>query len=252
MGVRVGDYRGLRFIGHGGNVMGASAYALTLPEQDLDVAVVFNHAANAEAWAWRTVDAVQGVTGDEPHEATLPLAEGAMFYNADSGRLYRIGRAAAPAALRFQDGPLMPLQQTAVGECVLPTPTGFHRYSVADDALLAIEGGVPRRYTRLAPCEADASGALGDAEGGYWSDDAAAHGDLVCSSGAIRLLCRGLHGENQFDLSPVARDLFSVRHALMPFAAVLRLVRAQGRVVGFEITTARTRRLTFRKTGASA
>ena len=264
-GLQVREHRGVRAWGHGGALIGARAQVMTLPDHALDVVVLANSTTAAEPLAWAVAEAVLG--GDvlasvppAPSAADHPALLGTWRSEA-TGRVYTFRNDDGELRLSALGGPAAPLASEAAQPDGLlpfsaPAPVGRVRFAYRQNHLVVHGGGRAIDFARVngtAALDALAS----EAAGSYACDDVGARLTLRRDElvGEWLVETRGPHGRSV--LRPVCAIgpdmLATAKLDLFPFPAVLALVRdGAGRVSGLEVTTARTRRLPFRRVESPA
>jgi len=156
-GLFVGEYRGLRFVDHGGSWGGYRAQLLRFPEQHFSVACLCNLAnANPEKRARQVADVFLGSemkgakpTTESKREArekkeTLPLATEALT---DYSGQFGSDELLATYTIAVQDGKLM-LQDIQDGDGFMRSPQHLILRAVAEDTFAVDEEGLQFRFKR--------------------------------------------------------------------------------------------------------
>ena len=255
MGLEVGTLRSRRYFRHGGNDLGASAYAMHLPDDHVSVVALCNgRELDAFTLARQTLEPFLPPPTATPGSATATVPSGALpsaaelrsyagiYYNPSTlatrvvelreGRLYWVrGGGATPlepvAARRFR----FPPGQPAELEFPARRPGGPQEMRV-------ISGGGITPYQQAEPFAAP--GGLLPYTGAYSSEELGVTLWVTEKEGRLEI---GTAGSWRFQVQPIFRDAFAI-----PEAVVLRFTRdARGRISGFVADLARSRGITFRK-----
>ena len=253
-GLELGTSRGLRFVGHGGNDPGASAYVMRFIDRGLSVTVLCNTSEFDAFLLARQTAALflpsalntQATTAAVPAPAiTLPASQlqryAGIYFNpltmatrtveVRNGQLAWVRGSATPleatAPNRFRFPPGQP------AELLFPPVRGQQEMHL-------LSGGTTTIYYKARPFVVSRSG-MKEYAGRFTSDEAdvtltiEAAGDSAISFSTL--------GSWRFRAEPVFRDAFAV-----PEAAILRFTRnANGIVDGMVVDMSRSRNLRFRK-----
>ncbi|MEM7728490.1 MAG: serine hydrolase domain-containing protein [Pseudomonadota bacterium] len=220
--------------GHGGNVMGASSFAVAARDTALDVAVIANNAALPVAQLGR--DLLTALGGpDLPSPKIVNPSATQCFVSPEHGGWLEVGDGAAS----LYGGPFVNLD-----EDTLRAPTTLARILPDGEPVWETAG---LRFA-LEPTQAK-EWPLDDLVGlRFRSDPADTDLSILPDGNGFRLDSRGGWSRNRFAVRGVARDVMIARHGEMPFTFVLHLRRDdQGVPVGLDYASPRTWRLPFER-----
>jgi len=253
MGLEFGSVQRARYLGHGGNAMGESAYAMRFVERALAVAVLCN---GREIDAFTLARQVAGLflppaPVARPVETAPVVAVSAiqlrrlagLYYNAATiatrtvqekdGRLYWV-----------RGGPGTPLDAVAPNR--FRFPPGQPAELLFPDSvpgqpreMQVLSGGTVTSYRRATPFASTTR--LGDYAGRYRSDEVDVTLTVTPVDSGIVISTPGAW---RFRAAPLFRDAFAI-----PEAAVFEFVRRGkgGGVSGLVVDMARSRRMAFRR-----
>lgn len=262
LGLQIDEYRGARIIGHGGGVMGAVSYIATLPDHNLDVVVLANTITSSKKHVHGIVDALLGEALDP-----VPPPPATEAYKALLGKYHCRVRG---TLIEFEDvdgvlglselgEPAVPLSSVSTETGKLPffhaTPVGDTQFEAdltkAVDELTVYDAGQKVQYTRLIGPPPAAEEVVAEAGGAYRCEDIETTVTLRLADGRLVLHADGPFSRNLLLMDPVAPDMLSAKHALMPFAAAFTIIRENGAVSALEYSTGRTWRLRFERTACA-
>jgi CubicO group peptidase (beta-lactamase class C family) len=252
LGLVVGDFRGVREVGHSGATAGYRAYLARYPREELAVALLCNAGdANSTTLAREVAAGFLGgrLRAPEPAVAVSPerLARHAGLYrDSASGDLLRIVLRDGTLRIGFGDD----------GAELTPLAGGRFRVGAGPDELRwePAETGVPARVRVLdgrgrpvvysaVTAASPAANALSAYAGAYDSPELGVTYTVRMAAG--RLALQLAPGE-PVPLEPADEDAFRSRGAGGP--VLLRFTRdGAGRVNGFDLTTGRVHRLRFER-----
>ncbi|MGA0603266.1 serine hydrolase [Caulobacter sp. KR2-114] len=258
LGLMLEDYRGLRTIQHAGGVMGGTAQMLSFPDDGLDVMVIANGARGADVvrLAQQVADVVlEGRLGPETPKVAAedfkPLIgdywspDSRMIYSLlDHGGELKLGVAKSPNGLpldRQPDGGL----GTPPGAGAL----GAIRLRPVEGGLEVSFGGERMVHERLDPRDGDAELFAAAAAGRYRGDDADAWAEITAADGGLTLSLSDGHGHTIAPLVVLSpRVAFSKPGGMMSASRMTISLDIGGDPApGFQLNTARTRGLAFRR-----
>jgi len=258
LGLLAGRYRGLDTLHHSGGVAGGSAQMLLLPNDGLDVFIMANGAREASPvrLAEQVVDIVlAGRVG--PETPKIPAQDYKSWlgdwWSGETGMVYSLidqeGSLALATAMAKVGGLLEPRGD---GRLIEPAG-GLGEVEVTpgpgDDALTIRFGPGSAGYERLRPTAADVAAFAAAAVGTYFSHDADATATIEAGGEALTIrTCDGL-GEVTAPLIPLSASVAYSKPAslLAQFRSTISLDLGNGRASGFQLCTARTRHLAFRR-----
>lgn len=255
LGLQIRDYRGQRLWGHGGNVLGASALALALPDQGLAIALLANGPAPLEALATQVIDRLLGgalaPVADDPVDAQ-DLHAGLYVDPGPSGLVLELGALDDSLGVGMFGSALLRPRRADESTVSLATPIDELRLAPRALPLACQAAGVARGLQRVVPFgPSDALGAAERLAGRYVSAELRTTLVLAIEGDGLVARCHGPHGWNVLQLRAAAPGLLLARHALMPFAAAFHVREQGGRVQGLDYASPRTWRLPFVREGAS-
>lgn len=253
MGLEFGSVRGARYVGHGGNALGESAYAMRFVDRGLTVAVLCNgREIDAFTFARQTAALFIPTTplpdvprlDDSQPTVAVSVAQlrqyAGLYYNAATlatrtveergGRLYWVRGAATPldavAPNRFRFPPGQPAEL-------------FFPDSVRGQSreMQVLSGGTVTSYRKAVPFSITAQ--LDDYVGQYRSDEIDVTLTVTAGDSAIVISTPGSWAHSA---TPLFEDAFA-----LPEAAVFQFTRRGSAVVGLVVDMSRTRQVSFRK-----
>ena len=257
-------YRGVEIIHHAGAVIGGTCQMLTVPQQQLDIILMFNRTDGpAPALALRVVDAV---LGEKLQPATPPLpAKGreallGRWYAVASHRLLGVVAQPVPeqepalalaiqdqvgGLLREVDGGLL-MSCSAHGAIELRLPA-----AAAPEALDIIDSGHVERYVRLPEARPPAIELAPQLVGRYRQADLGLELSVILEQDKLYLDLHPRCGTTRFELLPYSADVLGCTLLTswpMPLpaqmlGAVMSIERREGKVAGLWLNTWRTRNL---------
>lgn len=249
-GLRVGTYKGLREVGHGGATAGYRAFLTRFPDERVSVALLCNVTnVNAEALAHQTADVF--LTRTVPASDPRPTVRLAPERLAALSGLYRNQRNQEPLRLEVSEGTLRMgerMQLIAVSDSAFAMAGSKDRleFTLDDRArptgmrLLADDGDV----VEFEPVAAASPSAdqLREYEGQFHSDEADATYTAVVANGALELRLRP---HVVLRLAPAYDDAFTT-----PSGRLVRFMRgASGEVDQMSFGMGRVRDLRFTRMG---
>jgi CubicO group peptidase (beta-lactamase class C family) len=247
LGLAVGTYRGARLVGHGGADAGYRSYVGRFPAHGVAIAIACNAAtANTGALSQGVADAVLGHVLAKPDstrgESGITVAESELRRRAG---VYIQPTTLQVIELTLRDGKLIG------GRTSGPTlvPAGENRFRVGGSEIVfgaeekagfvmhPPNGARPMPFERREPVEYSAA-ALAAYAGEYFSQDLNASYRVVVRDSGLALVT----GTNDpVNARPLFADTFQASGNLIQF------LRKGSRVIGFEVTNGRMRRVGFEK-----
>ncbi|MBO9688827.1 MAG: beta-lactamase family protein [Mitsuaria chitosanitabida] len=288
LGLMKHDYRGVEVIHHAGGVVGGSCQMITVPAHQLDIIIINNGGAMAPTEAaYKVIDTLLGEDGTAvlaparvpPQAERFKPMIGRRYHAPASG--FSFGFVETEGKLQISvlhsqglplrevgDELLLAFEDVAVGPLTLKT-ADLATEGTAPASLTLSEAGNAERFELLpeqAPALKDVgaalvgrylAGDLGDAQAEILFEpvERTAGQDAKDSKdGERRLLLRidGRFGGNELALEAFSADVFGWKatHPLLPLTGLMSVRRRDGRVVGFEVDTTRTRHMAFDRVDA--
>jgi D-aminopeptidase len=260
LGLMVGHYRGLDLVQHSGGVSGGSAQMLLLPNDGLDVFIMANGAREASPvrLAEQVVDIVLAdrvgpETPKIPAEDYKPWL--GDWWSPETRMVYSLidqeGSLALATAMNGIGGPL---ELRGDGR-LIESAGGIGEVEVAlgaDDAMTIRFGPGSCPYERLVATATDVAAFRAAAVGSYFSHDADATATIEASDGGLTIRISDGLGEMPAPLIPLSARVAYLRPTslLAQFRSTISLDLQNGRASGFQLCTARTRNLAFRRSGS--
>jgi CubicO group peptidase (beta-lactamase class C family) len=258
LGLMLGSYRGLRTLHHPGSVVGGSCQMLTLPERELDIAIMTNGAL---------VDPVglaDTLAGCVLHEEELPPAAScaqANRFQCIVGKTYRSttsgftvtfheneGKMAAavfnnaPIGMSEEGGNLcLPFEKIAAGPLLFRTlDVGVNAEAPAE--IVMEDAGATEKLVRLTAEVAPIDASL---VGRYEIPELNAVAQVRVGDARLELHIQGRFGQTMLELRPMGLDTFgsSCSQSDFPPRGTVEVVRDSGTVVALRVWTMRTRGL---------
>lgn len=254
-------YRGVEIVHHAGAVLGAQSQMISVPSHGLDIIAMVNGApVSPGALALKVIELLLGdalaAPEARPLASAFPALPGQRYHAPSTGCLLGFADVAGKLAMSWQAGEAKPMNQGDgklwLGLQDLPTNDLVLDASDIDpqrapDALVLHEGGQPRRFERLPETAPDAVSLAEQLCGDYTSPDLDATAQMVLVDGKLQLTVQGRHGQHVCVLTPLSADvmtLASVDPVLAQLGkSVLNVKRKEGRVVGLQFATTRSRNI---------
>jgi D-aminopeptidase len=246
LGLRIGDYRGVRTLHHAGGVIGGSSQMLKVVDHDLDVIIMTNRdGVDPPGLANGVIDACVPGLAPEPEPPTAAPVTG-VFYSPRSGRAIGLIDKEGAQLVDFYPEKTLTRRQSDGALWVRSNPAVGATVRLADDGqeIAFEEFGQTKRLQRVTlPDAPDLTGIVG-------LFVCPAIGTLAEASvgedGSATLAMTGLFGSVDYRLTPLATGLWSCEAG--GFGVPLGgLVEVDSE--GFRFSTLRTRRLRFDKRG---
>jgi len=257
LGLMLGQYRGLDILHHSGGVAGGTAQMLLLPNHGVDVFIMANGAREAQPvrLAQQVVDIVLADrVGPEtpkisPEDYKPWLGD---WWSPETGMVYSLMEQEGSLALATaMSGVGTPLEAQGDGRLVQPA-SGLGEVGVTlgpGDALTIAFGGRSAAYQRLSATAADGAVFGAAAVGTYFSHDADATATITADGDALSIRISDGLGELPAPLIPLSPNVAYAKPVslLAQYRFAISLDRENGRATGFQLCTARTRNLVFRR-----
>lgn len=251
-GLRVGTYRDVREVSHGGATAGYRAFLARFPDQRLSIAVLCNvTTVDAERVVHQVADVfLEGLAPAAPAAVPAPVSSAQASLRTHAG-LYRDPATDGIVRLVWEKDQLR--YGRAAGEPLVPARQGTFRLGdggvevafepdgTGTPARLVVHGAdnPPRVYVRVAEA-APAVEQLAEYAGAYVSDELDVTYSVFVRAG--RLLVR-LRWRDPVALRPAYADAFE-----NPEGHIVRFTRdGTGRVDGFNVNAGRVRHLRFER-----
>jgi CubicO group peptidase (beta-lactamase class C family) len=260
-------YKGVEVLQHGGSLMGVGSQMLTVPAHALDIVIISNGAmVNPVQMAWQIVDTLLAgqLVGDT---AALAASQGfehlfGRRYHAPSGMTVGFGDVGGQLGLSLLNSPPAPIlrdrgavigfrmEEAGMGPleiqraALAPGPDG-----AAPTELVVSEAGNAERFSLLPavpPSTADAGKPL---PGHYRADDLRADASIAFEGDSLVLRIEAPDGRRAATLEAWSDTVFGfvAIDPMVPSRHVLTLESTRGRLTGFRLSSARARRLLFRR-----
>jgi len=254
-------YRGVEIVHHAGAVLGAQSQMISVPSHGLDIIAMVNGApVSPAALALKVIELLLGdalaAPEARPLASAFPALPGQRYHAPSTGCLLGFADVAGKLAMSWQAGEARPMNQGDgklwLGLQDLPTNDLVLDASDIDpqrapDALVLHEGGQPRRFERLPETAPDAASLADQLCGDYTSPDLDATAHMALVDGKLLLTVQGRHGQHVCVLTPLSADvmtLASVDPVLAQLGkSILNVKRKDGRVVGLQFATTRSRNI---------
>lgn len=266
LGLIVDEYRGVPVVHHGGAVTGGSCQMITAPDQALDIIIIANGAAvdqmpvNVDALGYQVIDAVLGdeVLGPRPEAPSAAPFNGLLgrYHCRESGMVlgledvdgklgFSILTSPGMPLDRTEEGLVSPFAKTVVGHFVVHADPDGVEHPV--EALEISDSGNRELYHRL-PSEGPPAAQLAEelAGGGFYAHDIDGRAHFRLNGERLELTIQGPFGRSVWVLEPMSDDVLGFAYkGRIPWRGVLNLIRKDGKVTGFSLTSRRTRNLRF-------
>lgn len=261
LGLELDTYRGAKLIRHSGGVVGGTSHLVTVPEYALDLFVVTNgSAAMVTDLGSQIMDTILGKELGRKTEG--PVVERyrhllGQYHCSRTGMLLGLVEFNGSIALSLVGGPPVPLYATAGGLAAsfLKSMAGdwlIHHAGGSDksgEALVVSDCGHQDTYRRVEE-KATPEASFGDLERCFYSPELKARARFRLASGQAALRIHGPFGFSEWEVRTITPDLFLAVNRIFPvWTAAINLRRDDQGVVGFEMSSKRTRELAFHRIG---
>jgi CubicO group peptidase (beta-lactamase class C family) len=248
LGLMVSDHRGVQVLHHAGGVNGGVCMCLTAPALGLDVIIISNRGDTpVQPLGFKVIDAcVEGL-------AEIPDAGAGAVEKAPVGAYY-CPETAAPLEIRVDHGqPSVKLHGAQVPVRVEESGRLVSTLPVIDFSVTPQEGGglavalrgVTDIFHPAPAASGDPAAEAAAIAGVYRCDEVEGEAVLRVVAGAPQLVMSGPYGRDRYALSRFMPLIWTSRLGDTGFGGVLAF-RADGdRIVGFDLSTARTTRLPY-------
>lgn len=248
-GLRVGEYRGLRFVDHGGAWAGYRSQFLRFPSAHVSIAVLANSGTfDPDSKALAVADLVLAdklapvvqapkqppapVTPAAVPPAAATLATFAGTYRSDGGRAFDV--TLTDGALHLQLAPEQSFALVATADARFatvdaPVQIGVQFLDGGKVMQMEVADQPPRRFARIVPW-APSAAELAEYAGDYHSDELETIYRVRVAIG---------YQEDVMRLTPTVRDEFALG------GGVADVERSEGKVGGFRVNVGRVRGIVF-------
>lgn len=255
-GLRVGEYRGLRFVDHGGAWAGYRSQFVRFPSEHVSIAVLANSGTfDPDSKALAVADLVLGAkltpitkapeappvpaAAATPPPSAATLAAFAGTYRSESGRVFEV--TLTDGALHLQLAPEQSFALAATAEARFttvgaPVQIGVQFLDGGKAMQMEVADQKPRRFARLAvwaPTDAE----MAEYAGEYHSVELEVTYRVAVVDGALRVAIG--YQDDVLRLAPTLRDEFALG------GGVARIERADGKITGFRVDVGRVRGIVF-------
>jgi hypothetical protein len=256
LGLMADRHRGLPVVHHSGGVIGGTAQMLTFPEHGVEIVILANGGrdANVVELADKAADIVLADrVGPETPKIPADEFKGALgdYWSPETHAVYSLADEKGSLTLALAKGLVgAPLQRGEDGWLICPGG-GIGEIRVRPDGEdLEVRFGLGKHlYRRLTPAGGDAEAFAAAAAGRYYSEDADTTAVIAQEGEALTLDLSDGYGRVVAPLNPLSPLVaFSTpKGQMMVFRTTITLDLAGGRAIGFDLNTARTRNLAFRR-----
>lgn len=257
LGLITKPWRGVRLIHHAGTMPGVTAQFLTIPEEELDVVILFNRSGPAVDLSQKIVATLLEGQLEEPPPPPVAASYESLLgqYVAPStGVLFGLADVDGKLALSQFGGPPVPLEARPSGADHWPFGTDVG----SGDMLFRPHGGATHgdiEYLdrsgwhvaqRVTGAPMSAAEVVQAAPGRYRSDCAAATLHFVVANGALEVVISGEYGVGHYQAASVGPDLVRLWAPGLAPGVLIRLEREAARVARVVVSTPRTCATVFR------
>jgi hypothetical protein len=244
----VSDHHGVQVLHHAGGVMGGVCMCMTVEALGLDVIIIANRGDTpVQPLGFQVIDAcVDGL-------AEVPTADAGAVAAAPVGA-YFCAETAAPLEIKLDDGKpsvklhgqQIPVRVDEVGALVCTLPViDFAVTRQPGGALAVYARGVTDIFQPAAEADEDANAEAARLAGVYRCDEMESVAELRVVDGEPRLTMSGPYGRDRFALTRFAPLIWTSSLGETGFGGVLAFKAEAGRIVGFDLSTARTTKLPY-------
>jgi D-aminopeptidase len=252
LGLMTSEHRGLSVLHHSGGVFGGVCMCLTVPELELDVILIANRGdAPVQPLGFQVIDAcVEGLP--KPRKAKAGAIPAGLLWCDETASPLDVAEEDGQVVAKLWDTKL-PMRRDGDGRIV-------GALSLVDLVVVAVDGdpdavtadfrGSRDLYRRLAPGTDDPLAEATRLAGTYRCDEAEATATVLFSDDQVSLRMDGAYGRDTYSLQRLSPLKWISRLGQTGYGGVLEFAAEKaGKITGFAVTTARTRRLPFERLG---
>ena len=267
LGLITKPWRGLRLIHHAGTLPGVTAQFLTIPEEELDVVVLFNRPGPAVDLSQKIVAILLEDRIEEPPPAPVATSYPTLlgqYVSPDTGILFGLSDLEGKLALSQFGGSPVPLEARPAGADRWPFGidagsgdmlfrpahglSGPHPHSTNGDIEYCDRSGW-HLARRINGAPMSAAEVMQAAPARYRSDCAAATLRFVAKDAALEVVIAGEFGVGHYPAVSVGPDLARFWSPGLAPGVLIRLEREAGVVERVIVSTPRTRATVFQRVG---
>jgi D-aminopeptidase len=259
LGLIVKPWRGLRLIHHAGTLPGVTANFLTVPEEELDVVVLFNRPGPAVDLSQKIVASLLGGRLEEAPAAPLAGSYESLlgqYVAPETGVLFGLADVDGKLALSQFGGPPVPLEvrPPAAGHLPFGADVGSgdmlfrSRPQLTGGDIEYLDRSGWHLARRIAGGPMSAAEVVQAAPESYRSDCAGASLRFVAKNGELEVVMSGEYGVGHYAAASVGPDLVRFWAPGLAPGVLVRFEREVGVVERVVVSTPRTRGTVFRCT----
>jgi hypothetical protein len=258
LGLITKPWRGVRTVQHAGTFPGVTAQFLTVPDEELDVVILFNRPAPAVDLSQKIMAIMLEGHLQEPTPAPATASYPSLLGNymaPDTGLLFGLADKGGQLALSQFGGSPVPLETRPASADHLPFATDVGsgdmlfrqppHASTGDIEYLDRSGWHVAERIDGEPLSATA--VVQAAPDNYYSDCAAAMLHFLASEAGLEVVMTGEYGVGHYQAVSVGPDLVRFWAPGLAPGMLIRLKRDSGRVERVVVSTPRTRATVFER-----
>ncbi|WP_300379784.1 serine hydrolase [Henriciella sp.] len=248
-GVIEQDWRGVRLVHHAGGMPGANSILAMLPDEGIDVAILFNRPASAMTYAFDVLEIILGdrleATSDTPLTEDFEDLLG-TYWAPESGFMFALCDLGGQLGLSFFGDSAFPLESWHGDPDALPfwadagaSQIRFRQNDVSG-ALDYFDGRSWLQTERLEPSTPDPERIVALTPGRFHSVAADAQLELKVKAGRLVVEIEGSAGLSRYDAEALTENLVRFWPPLFPAGKLARIIRHDGAVEAIAVSTPRT------------
>lgn len=262
LGLMVGTYRGKNVVQHSGVMLGGTAQFMMFPEEKLDIVILVNGAPGAHPA--RLSEKVADIVLDGQLAMPIPrvLAEQyadwiGHWWSEKEGMLYSLSDMGGDLKLTMAGQVGMPLyhegQNTLVSPVVITGKVALSLMGSSEQQIMKVRsGGRTASFLRLVEGQSDLAVLFAEAAiGSYYSAEAASLAIIANDDTGLNVHIQDDLGGTYYELTPLGKSIAGITPPFTPFPMawwmLYLILDLKGHVTGFQISTARTRKLIFNR-----
>jgi CubicO group peptidase (beta-lactamase class C family) len=248
LGLMHSDHRGLKVLHHAGGVFGGVCMCLTVPDLELDVIIIANRSdAPVQPLGFQVIDAcVDGLP--ELQQATTGAVPAGQYWCEDLAGPLEVGEKDGQLFAKLWDA-VVPMRSDGEGRIVSTLPAADICVTAVagdPDAVSADFRGSADVYRRLKPATDDPLVEATRLAGAYGCEDAEAIATVRVEGDKVTVRMAGPFGRDTYSLQRLKPLAWTSKLGETGYGGVLEFAEdGGGAITGFDVSTARTRRLPF-------
>ncbi|HEX4196250.1 MAG TPA: serine hydrolase domain-containing protein [Caulobacteraceae bacterium] len=251
LGLMVSDYRGLTVLHHAGGVNGGVCMGLTVEALGLDVIIIANRGDTpVQPLGFQVIDACLGLAAEPAAKPEGPAPVG-VYFGPDTAAPLKVEEADGQLTAELH-GAKVPMRVEGEGRMVCTIPVVdlvVSRVAGDPDAVSVDTRGSTGVFRRIAAGDDEPLDEAARIAGLYGCDEVEATATVKVVDGAPSVTMDGPYGRDVFSMTRLAPLIWTSRLGDTGFGGVLEFAADGDTVTGFDLSTARTTRLSFVRKG---